>query len=140
MVTAFADGYAGGAARLRGWGDKAAGHSAEAFEVAAEDLARSEELGRLAGRADAGRGAGEDQVAGQQGQHRGQPGDELGHAEDQLRGAALLDLLAIDAAAELKVVRVRELVGCHEPRAGGAEAGEGLAERELPSGGELDNP
>src|ERR1700737_268719 len=109
--------------RLGGWGDKAVGHGADAFDVGAEDLAGAKELGRMAGGTDARRGAGEDQVAGEQGQHRRKSSDEFGHAEDHLRSAALLDVATIDATTDIKIVRVREFVGCKEPRACRAKTG-----------------
>src|ERR1700730_7177432 len=111
MPSAFRD--------LGGWGDEAVRHRANAFDVAANDLAWAKEPGWLAGSTNAGGGAGKDQVAREEGEHRGTSCDEFGHAEDHLRGTTLLDFAVIDAATEFKVVRICEFIGCHEPRAGG---------------------
>ena len=83
------------------------------------------------GGADAGGCAREDEVAGQQRCHRRQQVDQGVGAEDEVRGSALLDFLAVHGAPELEVVGVVELVWGDNPRPGRAEAGERLAEAEL---------
>ena len=91
-----------------------------------------------AGATDAGRGAGEDDIAGQQWQHRGELGDQARHAEDEVAGAGVLHRLAVDRAAQREIVGVRHLVGGDEPRPHGPVAPPGLAQRELRAGGELE--
>ena len=52
------------------------------FDPSLEDLARLQEPWRLPRRADAGRRAGEEHIAGEQRKDSGQLGDQAGHAED----------------------------------------------------------
>ena len=67
--------------------------------------------------ADAGGGAGEQQVAGFEGDELAHVGDEVGGGEHQLRGAAGLADHAVDVAADREVgVRTADLVGGHQPR------------------------
>ena len=68
---------------------------------------------------------------GSSGDSLGEHGDQRGDADDQVAGAALLHLFAVDRAAELEVVGVGELVQGDQPRADRAEPGERLAEAEL---------
>ena len=121
-------------------GDDAVADGADAFDPGLEGVAGLQEAGWLAGDADAGGGAGEDDVARQQRQDGGELGDELGDVEDEVGGAGVLHLLAVDRAAEGEVVGVVQLVGCDEPGPDGAVAAAGLAEGELGAGGELEVP
>ena len=81
--------------------------------------------------ADAGRRPGEDDVAGEQRQHRGELGDQPRDREDEIARAPVLHHLAVDRAAESEVVRVGELVGGHQPRPHRSVTAVRLAEREL---------
>jgi NADPH:quinone reductase len=103
----------------------------DALNPAGQDLAGLEVAWRGPAHADARGRAGEDDIAGQQGQDGGQPSDEGGHRKDQLGRAAFLDLLAVDGAGQLEVVGVGELIRRDQPRAHGGEAWEGLGEAEL---------
>ena len=103
-------------------------------------VAGLQEAGWLAGDADAARRAGEDDVTGQQGQDGGELGDEPGDAEDEVAGAGVLQLLAVDRAAEGEVVGVVQLVGGDDPGPDGAVAAAGLADGELRAGRELEVP
>ena len=81
-------------------------------------------------------------VAGQQRDDRRELGDQVRHREDHRPGAALLDALAVDEAAQLQVVGVEagraELVDADERRTHRREPGVGLAHPELRRrGGEL---
>ena len=100
-------------------------------DLAVETLARREVSRRVAGQADARRGAGEDHVAGQQGVVRESRATSLPTETHQVAGAAALHLLAVDGAPEREVVRVVALVRRDQPRADRAEAGERLAQAEL---------
>ena len=72
----------------------------------------------------AGGRAGGDQVARRERDQVGEVRDEVGHVEDQLRGAAVLHLLAVDPGPELQDVRVRHFLAIGEA---GPERREGLA-------------
>ena len=87
-----------------------------------------------ADRPDAGRRAGEDDVAGQQGHDLGDVGDQRRQPEDQLAGAALLARLAVDGAGDLQVGRVEAQAGQVglDPRADRAEGVEALGAGPLP--------
>src|SRR5918995_6934362 len=100
----------GGRLRLDAW----IAQLADALDVARHHVAGMQEPGRRAGEADAGGRAGEYEVAGPEGDDVGQAADQLGHREDEVGGAGLLDLLAVDRAAELEVVAVGDLVGGHQ--------------------------
>src|SRR5699024_188838 len=75
-----------------------------------------------------GGGAGEHQVAGQQGRHGGDLGDQVGDGTEHVRGGALLGDLAVDAAGDLQVRGVQ--VGL-DPGADGAGGVEGLGAEPL---------
>jgi len=83
---------------------------ADALDGGHKLIARGEPALRVAAESHACRCAREDDVPGRQWQDGGQAGDERGHREDQVAGTALLDLLAVDRAAQLKIVGVLELV------------------------------
>lgn len=53
----------------------------------------------------------------------------MGLGPEQVAGAALLDLLVVDGAAQFEVAGVVELVGSDQPRADGGEAGVACAAR-----------
>lgn len=96
---------------------------------------------RLPAQTHAGRGAREDDVAGQQRQDRRELVDQGGHGEDQVAGAALLDLFTIDGATEFEIVGIVELVRGDQPGTDRGEAGKGLAQAELRCGaGQLGDP
>ena len=80
----------------------------------------AQEPRRLAGDADPGRRAGEDEVAGQQRHHGRDLGDEPGDGEHEAARAVVLHRLAVDRAAEPEVVGVGQLVGGDQPRPGGS--------------------
>src|ERR1700739_1578677 len=91
-------------------------HLADALDVAREHVARREPALRTTAHADAARRAGENQVAGQQRRDGGQLLAKVRDAEDQISGAALLHLDAVDRTAEFEVIRVAEFVWRDEPR------------------------
>ena len=97
---------------------------AEAFDAEADGLAGAEEDGRLAAHADAGGGAGGDDVAGVEREELAEVADEFLDAEDHRGGRAVLAALAVDFEPELQVLRVGDFVFGDEP---GAERAEGVA-------------
>jgi DNA-binding MarR family transcriptional regulator len=82
--------------------------------------------------------AGEDDVAREQGQDGRQLSDEPGDAEDEVARAGVLDLFAVDSAAQRQVVGVGNLVDGDDPRPHRPVPAPGLAERELAARCELD--
>src|SRR5207237_2766118 len=84
----------GGADRTGGFGlalapDRVA-QGPQAVDLDLDDVARLEPDGGLAGHAHAGGGAGEDQVAGLEGEDPGEIGDDLVDPEDPFAGVRLL--------------------------------------------------
>ena len=57
--------------------------------------------------------------------------DQLGHGEDQVLRRGILDQLAVDPAAQLHVVPIRDLVEGDQRRSERPETGRGLAKAEL---------
>ena len=87
--------------------------------------------GGFPGQTDARGGAREDQVAGEQRSHAERRSISLPTGRIRSLVGGLLHRLAVHRAADLEVVGVVQLVGGHDPRAGRAEAGVGLAQAEL---------
>ncbi len=75
----------------------------------------------LAAHAHAGRRAGGDEVAGQQGHVVAEIGDEVGHAENHVARVAGLHALTVHVEPEVDVLRVGDLVAADQPRADRAE-------------------
>ena len=84
--------------------------------------------------ADAGRRAGEDDVARVQRKDRRQPLDEGGDGEDEVAGAGVLDDLAVYAAADFEVVAIGQLIGRNDFGPDGRETRERLTDAELRRG------
>ena len=121
--------------------DEPVAHLADAFDVGGENVAGREPALRIAAQADSGGRAGEDEVTRQQREHPGQVLDEFRHAEDEILGAALLHLLAVDQAAELQVVPAGQLIRGDQPGPDRCETWVGLAQAELRRGGrQLQDP
>src|SRR6476661_11182712 len=72
--------------------------------------------------ADAGRGAGPDDVARQQGERMRDDGHQLAHAADHLAGAAVLAEFAVETALDLQVLGVQLGLDPRAQRRGGVEA------------------
>ena len=91
-------------------------HAAAAIDHAAQpfdgrgDFVTVFEVG-LAGHTDAGRCAGENEVAGGEGAGGGEVGDDFGNGENEVVGAAVLPGVAVDLAANGEVVGVGQQVG-----------------------------
>src|SRR5690606_39245569 len=81
----------------------------------------------VAERSHSGRGAGRDHVARVQGHDGGGVSDQFADAEDEVRRVGALPGGAADVAAQVEGVRVRDLVGGHDPGAERGERVEGLA-------------
>jgi hypothetical protein len=111
--------------------DEPVAHLADAFDVGGENVAGREPALRIAAQADSGGRAGEDEVTRQQREHPGQVLDEFRHAEDEILGAALLHLLAVDQAAELQVIPAGQLIRGDQPGPDRRETWVGLAQAEL---------
>src|SRR4051794_11953626 len=94
-------------------------------------IAGGEELRRGEREADARRRAGEDQVAGLEGDRLLQEADEVGDAEDQVRRARVLAQLAVDPRAQLEVLDIGDLVGGRHPGPPRAEGVGALGPRPL---------
>src|SRR5690606_41642289 len=72
---------------------------------------------------DPGRRSGRENVARPERQKLGEIGDELGHAEHQVPGVAVLPDLAVDLGPEPEIAGIRHLVAGDEP---GTERGEAV--------------
>src|SRR5713226_505244 len=96
---------------------------AETLDAERDDIADTEEFRRLHPGADAGRGAGGDDVAGLQRHEFGDVGHDLRTPEDHGRGRAGLAALAVDVEPHRQRLHVGDLVLGHEP---GAERAEGV--------------
>src|SRR5512132_231941 len=107
-----------------GLGHDVVGQDADALDLDLDPVAGLQ-------RAHAGRGAGQEHVAGQQGHHPGDEGQQVGHAALQLGGAGLLLHLAVDQGGDGQVAGVE--VGL-DPGAEGAEGVEALGPRPLAVG------
>ncbi len=83
--------------------------------------------GGLHAEADAGRGAGDDDVAGQQRHEAADVGHQFGAAEDHVGGRAVLHAGAVQIQPEMQVLRIGDLVGGDQPRSERAEAVAALA-------------
>src|SRR3954462_1796892 len=94
----LADGYGLSAVALGGShvGDDGVAALAETGDRRGEHLSRLQVARRLAGVADAARGAGGDDVAGPESGHRGDVLDQGDRVEEEVAGGVLLDGLAID--------------------------------------------
>src|SRR6266699_3040958 len=90
---------------------------AEPFDAERDDVADVEELRRLHAGADARRGAGGDDVAGQQRHELRDVGNALRHREDHGRGRSPLATLAVDVEPHRQFLHVRNLVLGDKPRA-----------------------
>src|SRR5919201_4376684 len=86
------------------------------FDLDLEHVAVREEARWVERGADARRRAGEDDVAGLHRHRRGDVRHELWHAEDQVAGAAGLDSLAVEAAADGQVRRHAAALVCGDKR------------------------
>src|SRR3954454_12343161 len=108
------------------------GQGAEALDLD-RDLVTvlQQDLG-IAEDADAGRGAGGDQVTRLQRDDAGDVGDDLRDREDHLAGRRVLHRLAVEHAADGQRLRVGDLLARHEPRTGRAEGVGRLASGPLP--------
>ncbi len=94
---------------------------AEALDAEADGLAGAEEGGGLHAEADAGGGAGGDDVARVKGEELAQVADELADAKDHFAGVAVLATLAIDLEPDGQVLRVGDFVFGDEPGSDWAE-------------------
>src|SRR5260370_18752556 len=112
-------------------GDHVLADGADALDPADNLVAGTQVAPRRASHPDACRGAGEDDVPGQQGGDGRQVADQVPDGEDQLGRAGLLHALPVDSALQGQVVGIGERVRRHQPRPGRAETGERLAERAL---------
>jgi hypothetical protein len=101
-------------ARSASTGDDGVFHRADSGDLGAQHHSVAQVQSRGAPNAAAGRGAGEDQVTGLEGDPFGQPGDQLGNGEDQVRRPAVLHLQVVDVPDHLDVVDVLELVEGHQ--------------------------
>ena len=72
-------------------------------------------------------GAGEDDVARLEREAAGAEGEQLGDAEDHLRGRGVLHHLAVHPCPQRQRLRVENLVGCDDDRSEWAEAVEAFA-------------
>src|SRR6476661_6234610 len=92
---------------------------AEALDAERDDVADIEILRRLHAGADAGRGAGRDDVAGQQRHELRDVGDALRHRKNHGRGRPGLAALAVDVEPHRQFLHVGYFVLGSEPRAHG---------------------
>src|SRR4051812_21669278 len=107
---------------------------AELLDLDPYPVAGLEEARRVEGEADAGRGPGEDQVAGLERDRLQQEAHERLDAEDQIRRARVLSQLAVDPRAQLQrlgALDPAELVGGGHPRPPWAEGVGALGPRPL---------
>jgi manganese/iron transport system permease protein/iron/zinc/copper transport system permease protein len=88
------------------------------LDLDANRVARNEVSGRIAERADTGGRAGRHEVARLERADRGEERDLVPHVVDHLVSRGVLHELAAHDRGEAQPVRVRELVGGHDPRAG----------------------
>src|SRR6476469_983972 len=95
-----------------GSGDAVA-QGAESGDGDLADVTADQEPGRVEPDADSGRGAGGDDVAGQQGDPGRDGGDQLGDVEDEVLDRGALADLAVDLGLHLKGLDVTDLVGGH---------------------------
>src|SRR5690348_2879736 len=97
---------------------------AEALDAESHGLAGAEEGGGLHAEADAGGGAGGDDVARVESEELAEVAHEFGDSEDHGAGIAVLAALAVDFEPEVEVLGVGDFVGGDEP---GAQRAEGVA-------------
>ena len=76
---------------------------ADLFDFGFDDVAVFQEGRRVLGQTDAGRGSGEDDVAGVQGNALGQVADDGGDVKDHMAGGGFLTGLTIDTAADAEI-------------------------------------
>src|SRR5258708_7938807 len=104
--------------------------SAETVDLDLDRVARTQEA--TLGGADACRRARGDDVAGQQRHRPREPRDQLGGPEDQIRGAAFLQRLAVDTGAQRQPAQVTGLVERDERRSAPPAAARPVAPRPPP--------
>lgn len=79
--------------------------NADLFDFGFDDVAVLQEGGRVLGKTNAGRGSGQDDVAGVQGHALGQIIDDGGNIKDHVSGGGFLTGFTIDAAADTEIQR-----------------------------------
>lgn len=98
--------------------------AAEVIDFESDDIAGAEIARGLHAEADAGRGAGGDDVAGFEGHELRQIMNEERHVEDHRASAAVLAWFVVDPEAKAEIGGIGNFVRCDEP---GAEGIEGVA-------------
>src|SRR5262249_14199657 len=91
-------------------GDHGIAEDAQAIDFDLDDVAGLEPDGGFARHADTRRGAGEDQVAGLEGEDLREIRDQLVDPEDELAGGRVLHGLAVEPQADAQVVGVGDLI------------------------------
>src|SRR5437763_6858412 len=105
-------------------GDETLPELSDAGDVADELVAGGEPAPGVSADAHPRGRAREEHVTGQQRELAGERRDHGGHGEDEVAGAALLHLLAVDRAGELQVVPIVKVVRADEPRPHRPEPGQ----------------
>src|SRR5215218_1422685 len=110
------------------------GQGAEAVDLDGDLVTVLEQDLRVPEDADAGWGAGRDEVAGLERDDPADVGDDVGDREDHLGGRGVLHRLAVAAAADAQLLGIVDLLARDEPRADRAEGVGRLAARPLAVG------
>src|ERR1035441_6174024 len=97
-------------------------------------VAGPEKAGWLAHEADARRRAGGYDVARFESKDAGEEGNQVGDLEAQVASVGVLQAFAVDLDADVQVVRVRNLVGRHDPGAHGRKGIERFSHQPLGGG------
>src|SRR5579864_9663199 len=113
---------------------------AEPVDAERHHVAGFEELRRLHAEPDAGRGAGDDDVARLHAEILRAGPDDVAAVEDHGRGIAALAFLAVDVKPHVELLRILDLVPGDEPRPEWAERLAALAFGPLPGALDLKHP